>query len=77
MPKINAKREMCISRLVKTFNVLKEKNLSYDRDKLLTEIMMEFQVCQKTALEYLNAGIAFSTKLPEKKILEEIDSVLA
>lgn len=76
MPTINFKRQMCISRLVKTFQTLKEKNLGYDRDKLLTEIMMEFEVCQKTALEYLNAGIAFSQQIPTEKILEEVDGVL-
>lgn len=77
MPTINFKRQTCINRLQKTFNALKEKNLDYDRDKLLMEIMVEFQVCQKTALEYLNAGIAFFQKIPEEdKILKEIDSVL-
>ena len=53
---ISMKRELAIKKITATIKALHEKGLSYDFDKLLLEVMSEFFVARRTAIEYIKTA---------------------
>lgn len=53
---VDLRRKSCVQKLNNTLRILKEKGLSYDKKKLLFEIMAEYNVSERTAKEYLGTA---------------------
>lgn len=76
---VDMRRKQCVSQIIKTMQILKEKELSYDKEKLIYEIMGEYVVSRRTALEYLQTAVCMFKKIeaPDKKeLLAEADIIL-
>ncbi len=52
------RREIAVMKIAVTLKNLKNNNLEYDKEKFMFEIMNEYMVSRRTALEYLQMGIA-------------------
>lgn len=74
----NNKRTIAVGRIIKTLQALKQKGLEYDRKAFLQEIMREMNICEKTAIEYLNVGLANYERIKDSanEILLKADKVL-